>query len=128
MPAIALADGHSDVQCTDGVRGDECGSGRWFWNDPLLWHTGEASHNNFFIGGKRVAVEGDRIAPHPDGEPCVSDPEMHEPRSSQHAANFFVGGKRALRVGSKFNEGTPFDHTITTGVDAFVVGGPDHVA
>lgn len=61
---------------------------------------------------------------HPDGSPCTATAIMHRPATSLHAANFYVGGKRVMRIGSKFNAGTSFDHEVTTGCDAFVVGGP----
>lgn len=125
MPSIALANGRSDVACEDGSRGGQCDEDRYNWDRPSTVVTGDATNDKFFVQGIPAAVQGDRVAEHADGGPCVETPMMHQPMSSLHAANFYVGGKRVMRIGSKFNTGTPFDHTIVTGVDAFSIGGPD---
>lgn len=127
MTAIAWSDGRSSVTCTDGTRGGKCGSDpdRWNWNSGLVSRTDKSDGNSkFFVAGTLVAVEGDRMEEHPNGSPCTTSPVMHRPATSLHAANFYVAGKRVMRVGAKFNNGTDFDHEVTTGCDTFIVGGP----
>lgn len=128
MTAIAWADGHSDVQCNDGSRGEKCGSDpdRWQWNEGLTSRTFQsASNTRFFVEGKLVAVEDDQMEAHPDGSPCTTIAINHQPQTTLHAGNFFIGGKMAMRIGSKYNRGTSFDHTVTSGCDNFIIGGPD---
>jgi uncharacterized Zn-binding protein involved in type VI secretion len=62
---------------------------------------------------------------HPDGVPCVPAPVNHAPTTSLCAAKVLIGGKHAVRIGSKFNTGTPFDHEVTTGSGKVIIGGPD---
>lgn len=127
MTQIAWSDGRSSVACTDGTRGTKCHDDpdRWQWDSALTSETAPSDGNTgFYVQGTLVAVEGDKMAQHPDGSPCTSSPVMHEPTTSLHAANFYVAGKRVMRVGAKFNNGTTFDHEITTGCDTFIVGGP----
>ena len=128
MTAIAWADGESSVSCTDGTRGTKCHDDpdRWNWNSPLVSRTYQSSSNTkFFVQGKLVAVEGDMMEAHPDGSPCTSSPINHQPTTSLHAGKFFIGGKMAMRIGSKYNTGTSFDHTVSSGCDSFIIGGAD---
>lgn len=127
MTAIAWANGMSEVSCTDGTKGESCGSDpdRWRWNSPLTSRTAETSNDRFFVQGIPVAVQGDKMEEHPNGAPCTQVAINHEPSTSLHAGAFFIGGKMAMRIGSKFNEGTSFDHTISTGCDNFIIGGID---
>jgi uncharacterized Zn-binding protein involved in type VI secretion len=76
------------------------------------------------VNGKLVAVQGDKMLSHPDGVPCVPAPVNHEPETSLCASKVTIGGKHAVRIGSKFNKGTPFDHTVSTGSGKVFIGGP----
>jgi uncharacterized Zn-binding protein involved in type VI secretion len=64
------------------------------------------------------------MASHPDGLPCVPAPVFHAPTTSLCAGKVSIGGKKAVRIGSKFNTGTSFDHTISTGSSKVFIGGP----
>lgn len=126
MPAIAWANGHSNVRCEDGTRGGKCDSDpdRWKWDAELISKTAASSNSKFFVAGKPVAVEGDRMQAHPNGEICTQTPINHEPSTSLHSGKFFIGGKRVMRIGSKYNQGTSFDHSVSTGCNEFIIGGP----
>lgn len=127
MSEVAFADGFSQVECTDGIRGSVCNP------DPLFWHwdtgstqtTDTTSNNKVRVEGRRVAVEGDAMISHPDGVPCVPSPVNHAPTTSLAASKVRIGNKHALRIGSKFNDATPFDHTISTGSSKVRIGGPN---
>jgi uncharacterized Zn-binding protein involved in type VI secretion len=127
MTGIAFANGDSSIQCEDGERGDLCNPDpeRWNWNLPTIQVTSSTSNSKVFVEGKAVVVEGDEMDEHPDGDPCVEEPVLHSPATSLAAARVTIGGKYAMRVGGKFNKGTPFDHTIITGSSKVTVGGPD---
>jgi len=128
MTAIAFALGFSDISCTDGVKGPECDpTPYWKWNSSSTQVTDTTSNTKVFVEGKLVAVEGDAMASHPDGAPCVSAPVLHAPTTSFCAANVTIGGKHAVRVGSKFNTGTSFDHEVSTGSTKVSIGGPSIV-
>lgn len=125
--AIAFALGESQIECTDGAQGPECNPDppKWNWNIPTTQVTSSTSNSKVFVEGKLVAVEGDSMASHPDGDPCVPAPVMHAPTTSLCAANVSIGGKKVVRIGSKFNTGTSFDHTVSTGSSKVFIGGPD---
>jgi len=123
---IAWADGDSQIACTDGAQGALCATDpdRWNWDVSTVQTTAGTSNTKVFVEGKLVAVEGDSMLSHPDGVPCVTAPVFHAPTTSLCAANVTIGGKHAVRIGSKFNTGTPFDHTVSTGSGKVIIGGP----
>jgi uncharacterized Zn-binding protein involved in type VI secretion len=124
--SFAWANGESQIACTDGARGPLCATDpdRWTWSIPTIQATAGTSNSKVFVEGKLVAVEGDAMASHPDGVPCVPAPVNHAPTTSLCAAKVSVQGKRAVRIGSKFNTGTPFDHEVSTGSGKVFIGGP----
>ena len=126
MTAIAFALGFSDISCTDGDKGSVCDPDppKWNWNISTIQVTASTSNTKVFVEGKLVAVEGDAMASHPNGAPCVPAPVLHAPTTSLCAANVTIGGKRVVRVGSKFNTGTSFDHEVSTGSSKVEIGGP----
>jgi len=127
MAGVAWADGESQVLCEDGIKGTQCGStpDRWLWDSPSTQLTGATTNSKVYVEGKPVAVQGDKISPHPDGEICTESPVDHEPETSLLAANVRIGGKYVVRIGSKYNKGTTFEHTVTTGSSKVSIGGPD---
>lgn len=125
MTAIAFALGQSQIDCTDGNKGPECAPPPyWTWSAPSTQVTAATTNSKVYVEGKLVAVEGDAMALHPDGLPCVPAPVLHAPTTSLCAGNVTIGGKKAVRIGSKFNKGTAFDHTVSTGSSKVFVGGP----
>ena len=125
MPSIAWALGESVIECTDGAQGTLCNpEPRWNWDTDTVQATAATTNTKVFVEGKLVAVQGDAMLAHPDGLPCVTAPVNHAPTTSLCAQNVFIGGKRAVRVGGKFNTGTTFDHEVTTGSGKVIVGGP----
>jgi uncharacterized Zn-binding protein involved in type VI secretion len=126
MTRIAWANGLSQLACTDGAQGPECAPDppKWNWNIPTTQVTAGTSNTKVYVEGNLIAVEGDSMASHPDGVPCVPAPVNHAPTTSLCAGKVSIGGKKAVRVGSKFNTGTPFDHTVTTGSEKVSIGGP----
>jgi len=125
MTSIAFALGFSDISCTDGVKGSLCAPiPYWKWNSPSTQVTSATTNTKVFVEGKLVAVEGDAMVSHPNGDPCVPAPVLHAPTTSLCAANVYIGGKRAVRIGSKFNTGTGFDHEVKTGSSKVMIGGP----
>lgn len=126
MTAIAFALGLSDIACTDGVKGSVCAPPpHWNWNVASTQATAATSNTKVFVEGDLVAVQGDAMASHPDGEPCVPAPVNHAPTTSLCAEKVTIGGKHVVRIGSKFNTGTTFDHEVSTGSSKVTVGGPD---
>ena len=124
--AIAFALGDSQIQCTDGTRGPVCAPPPfWTWSSSSVQETAATSNTKVFVEGKLVAIEDDAMASHPDGVPCVPAPVFHAPQTSLCAEKVTIGGKHAVRIGSKFNRGTPFDHTVSTGSSKVFIGGPD---
>jgi uncharacterized Zn-binding protein involved in type VI secretion len=123
---IAFANGNSQISCTDGAQGTLCAVDppRWNWDVSTIQQTAATSNNKVFAEGKLVAIEGDSMASHPDGVPCVPAPVNHAPSTSLCAAKVKISGKHAVRVGSKFNTGTPFDHTVSSGSEKVFIGGP----
>ena len=125
MTAIAFALGESQIACTDGNKGPECAPPPyWTWSASSTQLTAATSNSKVYVEGKLVAVEGDAMASHPDGVPCVPAPVFHAPTTSLCASKISIGGKKAVRIGSKFNKGTPFDHTVSTGSSKVFIGGP----
>jgi len=126
MPGIAFANGNSQIACTDGAQGTLCATrpNRFNFNSPTIQQTAGTSNSKVSAEGKLVAVEGDAMISHPDGVPCVLSPVFHAPITSLCAAKVTIGGKHAVRIGSKFNTGTPFDHTVSTGSGKVIIGGP----
>lgn len=122
--AIAFALGESKIECTDGTKGPSCGLGTFTWSIESIQVTAATSNSKVYVEGKLVAVEGDAMAEHPNGLPCVADAVNHAPTTSLCADNISIGGKKVLRIGSKFNTGTTFDHTISTGSSKVFIGGP----
>lgn len=128
MPeAFAFALGQSQISCTDGAQGPLCDTDpdKWTWSVGTIQVTSTTSNTKVFVEGKLVSVQGDAMASHPDGEPCVPAPVYHAPTTSLCASKILVGGKHAVRIGSKFNTGTSFDHTVLTGSSKVFLGGPD---
>lgn len=124
--AIAFALGESQVQCTDGAQGPLCNvdPDKWTWSVETIQVTAATSNTKVYVNGKLVAVQGDAMASHPNGVPCVPSPVNHAPTTSLCASKVKIGGKHAVRIGSKFNTGTPFDHTVSTGSSNVFIGGP----
>lgn len=124
--AIAFALGFSDVACTDGTQGPVCNPDplRWTWSVSSTQQTASTTNSKVYVEGKLVAVQGDAMASHPDGVPCVPSPVNHSPTTSLCASKVTIGGLHACRIGSKFNTGTPFDHTVSTGSSKVFIGGP----
>lgn len=124
--AIALANGLSSIVCTDGAQGALCAvePDRWNWDVGTTQATHTTTNTKVFVEGHPVAVEGDAVIPHPDGEPCVPSPANHSPTTSLCAEKVTIGGKHAVRVESKYNTGTSFDHEVSTGSSKVFIGGP----
>jgi uncharacterized Zn-binding protein involved in type VI secretion len=124
--AMAWANGLSQLACTDGAQGALCAidPDRWNWDVSTTQVTAATSNTKVYVEGNLVAVEGDAMASHPDGLPCVPAPVNHAPTTSLCAGKVSIGGKKAVRIGSKFNTGTGFDHTVTTGSGKVFIGGP----
>ena len=125
--AIAFALGFSNIICTDGAQEqDQCDTDpdKWTWSIGTTQVTAATSNEKVFVEGKLVAVETDAMALHPDGLPCVIEPVNQAPTTSLCAEKISIGGKKAVRIGSKFNTGTTFDHTVSTGSSKVFLGGP----
>jgi uncharacterized Zn-binding protein involved in type VI secretion len=127
MPAVALKDGQSIVACTDGTQGSVCETNlgtpvKWNWDVPFLSVSDEGS-TSVKVDGYGVVLEGSAMEAHPDGAVCVATPVNHAPVLSPPAGGtVYVEGKLVGRVGDKYNVGTPFDHTITTGSSTVFIG------
>lgn len=126
MTDIAFANGLSSITCTDGALGPTCSSSptKWTWSAGTTQVTASTSNSKVFAEGSLVAVEGDAMISHPNGQPCVPAPVFHAPVTSLCAQKVTIGGKHAVRIGSKFNTGTGFDHTVSTGSSKVIIGGP----
>jgi len=74
--SVAWANGDSQIACADGAQGPLCATDpdRWNWDVPTVQATAGTSNSKVFVEGKLVAVEGDAMAAHPDGVPCVPSP------------------------------------------------------
>ena len=126
MAILALADGFSQVQCSDGAVGSYCGGGSNHWDLPFLSQSGSGAtggSTSVKVNGKPVVLEGKKMAPHPDGQPCTPTPINHEPTLSPPAGGtVYIEGKLVGRVGDMYNVGTSFNHVITTGSSNVIVG------
>lgn len=124
---IAFANGDSQIICTDGAQGTLCATNpnRFNWNSGTTQVTNSTSNTKVFVEGRPVSVQGDTMISHPDGLPCVVSPVFHAPATSLCAQKVTIGGKHIVRVGSKFNKNTTFDHTVSTGSGKVFVGGPN---
>ena len=126
MTEVAWANGLSIVACTDGAQGPVCAPPPfWTWSVPTIQATAATTNTKVFVEGNLIAVEGDSMLSHPDGVPCVPAPVNHAPTTSLCAQKVLIGGKYAVRIDSRFNKGTPFDHKVTTGSAKVIIGGPD---
>lgn len=127
MPAVALRDGQSIVECTDGIRGSVCQTTagtpvKWNWDAPFISASDEGS-TSVKIGGYGVVLEGSAMQAHPDGALCVATAVNHAPTLLPPAGGtVYIEGKLVGRVGDKYNVGTPFDHVITTGSTTVFIG------
>lgn len=124
MPAVALGNGQSVVQCTDGVKGSLCHTDpdMWHW-DSSLTSASDTCSSTVFASGFGVVCEDDTMASHPDGVPCTPAPIMHTPAVDTYSSTVFIGGKRVARVGDTYNKDTPFNHVIMTGSATVFIGG-----
>jgi uncharacterized Zn-binding protein involved in type VI secretion len=59
---------------------------------------------------------------HPDGEICTPTPVNHKPTTSSISSNVYIGDKRVVTIGDKYNTGTSFDHVVTTGSTTVSIG------
>lgn len=114
MPAVALSAGSSSVSCTDGAKGASCAKNKWHW-DTGTTQASDAGSPDVFVEGIGVVREGDVMASHPDGVPCVPAPVNHAPALSTFSPNVFVNGKALGRVGDKYDSDGHKDHTIASG-------------
>jgi len=122
MPGVAWKGGSSSVACTDGVRGSVCAlcggrnkyACRWHWDVPVT-SSSNAGSGDDFANNIGVVRSGDIMSAHPHGVPCVPSPVNHTPGLSTFSPNVFANNKPIGRIGDKYNAGTPFDHTITSG-------------
>lgn len=127
MPAVALSDGQSIVECTDGIKGSVCQTVggtpvKWNWDSPFISASDEGS-TSVKIGGYGVVLEGNAMEAHPDGALCVATAVNHAPTLLPPAGGtVYIEGKLVGRVGDKYNVGTPFDHVITTGSTTVFIG------
>ena len=127
MPAAALGDGQSTVVCTDGVQGSVCltdSRGRpiaWHWDNGVT-SASDACSSTVFANGHGLVRVDDVMASHADGVPCTPAPVMHTPSIDTYSGTVYIEGKRAARVGDTYNNGTPFNHTITTGSSTVFIG------
>ena len=121
MPAAALGNGQSNVSCTDGTKGSSCGTCKWHWDAPSTQVSEECS-TNVFINGFGAVRKNDKMAAHPDGDPCTSSPINHQPGLSSYSANVFVNGLNVGRVGDKYNSDGHFSHIISSGSHNVFIG------
>ena len=122
MPELAMKDGQSLVECTDGVQGSVCNpTPFWHWDSPLVSETDQGS-STVFVNGYGVVREDDLMAAHPDGVPCTPVEILHTPFLNTFSSSVYVEGKRVARKGDTFNGGTPFNHIISTGSANVFVG------
>lgn len=123
---IAFANGDSQIICTDGAQGNLCATNptRFNFDAGTTQVTDSTTNSKVFVEGKPASVQGDKMISHPDGLPCEVAPVFHAPATSLCAQKVTIGGKHVVRVGSKFNKGTPFDHTVSTGSGKVFIGGP----
>ena len=111
---VALSAGNSSVSCTDGAKGSGCGKNVWHWDTPTT-QASAAGSSDVKVNGIGVVREGDAMASHPDGNPCVGSPVNHAPALSSFSSTVFVNGKGMGRIGDKYDSDGHFDHTIASG-------------
>lgn len=116
MPAVAKKDGSSSVTCSDGSQGGVCATKptRYNWNAEST-QSSDVGSADVFVENIGVVRDGDAMISHPDGDPCVQSPSNHSPTLSTFSPNVFANNKQIARIGDKYNNGTAFDHTISTG-------------
>jgi uncharacterized Zn-binding protein involved in type VI secretion len=114
MPAVALKGGSSSVSCTDGAQGASCGKNVYHWNTPTT-QTSDAGSSTVFVNGIGVVRDGDTMASHPDGDPCVAAPVNHAPALSGFSGTVYANGKAMGRVGDVYNSDGHYSHTISSG-------------
>ena len=120
MAAAALGSGHSNVNCSDGIKGSSCGKNVWHWDTPST-QVSEQCSANVFINGVGAVRKNDIMAAHPDGVPCTSSPIMHQPGLTSYSSNVFANGLNIGRVGDKYDSDGHFNHVISTGsVNVFI--------
>ena len=78
MPAVARMSGTDTVTCTDGAQGSACAFSKsgpvgWHWDTPTT-QASDAGSSDVKVNGIGVVREGDAMASHPDGNPCVGSP------------------------------------------------------
>lgn len=127
MPAAALGNGQSIVQCTDGVRATECA-----WDDdgnPIAWHwdapvvsASDTCSSDVIIEGYGIVRKDDTMAPHCDGVPCTPACITHTPAIDTYSSTVFVNGREVAGLGNTYNKNHPFNHTITTGASTVFIG------
>lgn len=128
MAGAAYANGYSQIRCTDGEKGSPChfdqnGSpDKWHWDAPTTQVTSPAINPTVFVNNKPLALEGDTMPPHPDGDPCVSDPVLHSPALVPTVSTVKVNGSAVGRVGDKFNSDGHMDHEIASGSSDVNIG------
>ena len=114
MPAVALMGGSSSVDCTDGAQGAACGKNVYHWNTPTT-QVSDAGSSDVFVNGIGVVRDGDVMASHPDGDPCVASPVNHAPSLSGFSGTVYADGKALGRVGDVYNSDGHYSHTISSG-------------
>jgi len=117
MPLAAIAAGTSDVACTDGTQNGVCAINptKWTWSSPLTSSSGAATATKVMLDLGRPVLQGDVMASHPDGVPCVVAPVNHSPPLTTYSNKVNIEGKWAGRIGDLYDDENGFTHTITTG-------------
>ena len=126
MPGAAFADGGSSVACTDGTKNGECDTNptKWTWSDPLTSSSGAATITKVKLDGNQYpVVDGDAMADHPDGVPCVVEAVDHDPPLVEFSSKVTFEGSGAGRIGDKYDDENGFDHIISTGSSKVNIGG-----
>jgi uncharacterized Zn-binding protein involved in type VI secretion len=125
MPAAALSEGQSQVECTDGAKGPLCSVDppKWLWTVDTIQASHTATVTTVMIEGFAPVVFGDEMVSHPWGEPCTPSPVNHSPTLNTilGSPNVYAGGKLIARIGDKYNSES-FDHTISTGASTVFIG------
>ena len=93
----------------------------YHWDTPTT-QVSDAGSSTVFVNGKGVVREGDAMASHPDGVPCVGAPVNHAPTLSVFSVTVFANGKAMGRVGDKYNSDGDMDHTIISGSSNVTAG------
>ena len=114
MPGVAKKGGSSTVSCTDGAIGSVCAPNHHNWNTATTQPTDQGS-SDVLVENVGIVRQGDAMAAHPDGVPCVVSPVNHAPTLSSFSSTVFANNKPVGRVGDKFDSDGHYDHTIATG-------------